>query len=311
MTLYKDERIVVLMGGWSPEREVSLKSGNLVYSTLNKLGYYIYKIDVKKDLRYLTKMLRKYKPDFIFNMLHGIGGEDGVTQGVLDVFGVPYSNSGVLASAITFDKDICKKIVGQSGVKILDWKCIHKIKDCEAMEYPFVVKPVANGSSVGVSVIFSQDDWDKIRNIDWIHGEEIMLEKYIKGRGLSSGVINGKYIGFAEIICDGQIFDYETKYQTQFPTHFTDTKLEDNVLTELKKMSEIVFKACKCQGVARIDWILDNKDLYFLEINTIPGMTKASILPDIAKANGISFEELLENQFEHVVIQKKCFCQCK
>jgi len=294
-------KIAVLYGGWSPECEISIKSGKNISKTLSKLGYEVFEIDVKKDLKYLTDKLYKINPDFVFNTLHGIGGEDGVIQGVLEIFGKPYSNGTVLSSAICFDKVICKSIVKHKGVRVIDGTEIRStdIQDINTsqnlkFDYPFVVKPASNGSSVGVFIIFNERDLNNLKKQPWSFGEKVIIEKYIKGREFTILVLNGKAVGAVEITYKNQFYDFESKYDIGGSTHIADYKLDKSVVSEMFKMSELAFAACECRGEARVDFRYDNEKVYFLEINTQPGMTDVSLVPDIAKFNGISIEKLLQ-----------------
>lgn len=294
-------KIAVLYGGWNPEREVSTRSGKNISKILSKLGHEIFEIDVKKDLRYLTDELYKANPDFVFNTLHGIGGEDGVLQGLLEIFGKPYSNSNVLSSAICFDKAICKSIVKHKGVRVIEGTEIRStdIQDINTSEnlkfdYPFVIKPASNGSSVGVFIIFNESDLDNLKKQPWSFGEKVIIEKYIKGREFTILVLNGKAVGAVEITYKNQFYDFESKYDIGGSAHISDYKLDKSVISEMFKMSELAFAACECRGDARVDFRYDNEKVYFLEINTQPGMTDQSLVPDIAKFNGIPIEELLQ-----------------
>ncbi|MDR1391501.1 MAG: D-alanine--D-alanine ligase [Holosporales bacterium] len=300
----ENKKITVLFGGWSTEREISINSGKNVSKMLKKMGYEVFELDVRKNLKSLTEELYKSDPDFIFNLLHGEGGEDGTIQGVLEIFGVPYSNSGVLSSAISFDKRICKEIVKARGVRVadgfeIDWDDIKNIneKDKLKMEYPFVIKPVANGSSIGVFIIFDANDLNKLKNVNWTFGK-VMVEKYIEGREFTVLVSNGKVIGAVEISYKSKFFDFESKYIMDGAVHVSNYKISKFALKEMFSMAEIAFNACKCRGYARVDFRYDNNNVYFLEINTQPGMTELSLAPDIARLNGISFEEFLKGSIE-------------
>ena len=340
------KKIAVLMGGWSQEREISILSSKSVSSILRDMGYEVSEIDVKKDLKYITDELYKANPDFVFNMLHGIGGEDGVIQGVLEIFGVPYSNSGVVGSAISFDKAICKKIASARGVRVVEGFEIHKddiyklgseikigplseptiseevLEVTEAqnpsvhevredsrtgtttklpergrLEYPFVVKAASNGSSVGVFLIFNEEDLNKVKNTEWTFGDKVLVEKYIKGREFTVLVANGKTIGAVEITFKNKCYDYESKYEIGGSTHISSFELNESAIKEMYAMAEKVFEACCCKGIARADFRYDNENVYFLEINTQPGMTELSLAPDIARFKGISFGDLLKMNF--------------
>ena len=294
----KIKKISVLLGGWSDEREISIKSGKNVANVLRNMGYDVSEIDVKKDLQYITEELYKSQPDFIFNILHGTGGEDGVIQGVLDIFGVPYSGCNLLSSAICFDKAICKDIVKNNGIRIIDGfvtdkKNISCIRD--KISYPFVIKPAACGSSVGVFLILDDDDWNKFIKTEWVFDNKIIVEKYIKGREFTVCVINGKAIGALEILYKNKSYDFESKYDKDGSKHITNFNMDETSRKELIDMSEKAFKACYCSGCVRIDYRYDGSNIYFLEINTQPGMTSTSLVPDIALNANIAIEDLLMN----------------
>ena len=290
-------KIAVLFGGWSDERKISILSGKNVSKALKEMGYEVAEIDVKKDLRYITEELYKADPEFIFNILHGNGGEDGIIQGVLDIFGVPYSNSNVLSSAICFDKAICKGIVKSAGVRVVDGfetdpNHIKEIKD--KISYPFVVKPAANGSSVGLFTIFGDEDWNNLLNTPWRFGNKIIVEKYILGREFTICVLDGKALGAIEIKFNHKTYDYEAKYNVGESFHVSDYEMDEKSRNEMLRMSEMAYIACGCSGTARMDFRYDGEKVYFLEANTQPGMTELSLVPDIAKFSGITFTELLQ-----------------
>ena len=271
------KRITVLKGGWSPEREISLQSGAYIASILRDNGFEVYEIDVRKDLLYLTQELYKSNPDYIYNALHGIGGEDGVIQGILEIFGKPYSNSNVLSSSICFDKQICKTIVKANGVNTIEGYCIDSsnikyinnnidkntsgidvLNTCIQnkdniinMEYPFVIKPACNGSSVGVFLIFNEEDLNKIKLIDWQCGNEVIIEKYIKGREFTVAVINDKAIGALEIVSKNKFYDFDSKYSEGGSKHMSNYILDKETENNMFRMAEIAYKACKCKGIAR------------------------------------------------------------
>ena len=296
------ERIVVLKGGWSSEREISLQSGAHVASLFRESGFDVYEIDVKKDLLYITQELYKANPDYIYNALHGIGGEDGVIQGILEVFGKPYSNSNVLSSSICFNKQICKTIVKASGVNVVsgyyitssDIKNMNTINGIN-IDYPFVIKPSCNGSSVGTFLIFNKEDLNKLKSIEWNYGDEIIIEKYISGREFTVAVVDGKAIGALEIVLNNNIFyDFKAKYNNGESKHIANYNLGKEMETKMFKMAETSYTACKCNGLARIDFRYDGNDIYFLEINTQPGMTSTSLVPDILRNSNIQFIDSLQ-----------------
>ncbi len=297
------KKIAVLLGGWSSEREISILSGKNVAKTLRNMGYEVTTIDVKKDLKYLTDELYKANPDFIFNALHGFGGEDGVIQGILEIFGVPYNSSGVLSSAICFDKAVCKQIVKSAGVRVANGFEIEASQTNtirKRIEYPFVIKPAANGSSVGLFTIFDDDDWKKFEKTTWTFGNKIIVEDYIKGREFTVCVLDGKTLGAIEITYRNKTYDYESKYEAGASSHISDFDMDKNASKEMFMMAETAFKACGCRGLTRIDFRYDGENAYFLEINTQPGMTELSLVPDIAKFAGLSFEQLLQKIVDRI-----------
>ena len=293
------KNITVLMGGWSSEREVSVSSGRYVSSVLRRMGYGVYELIVEKDLRFITDKLYESNPDFIFNLLHGTGGEDGVIQGILEIFGKPYSNSGVLSSAICFNKSICKAVAKLSGALVpecfeIDKKDIQKLGREISVRYPFVVKPEENGSSVGVFVIFDDKDLNGLQSQEWKFGERVLVEEYIAGREFTTLIINGKAIGSIEITFKNKFYDYSSKYEIGGSSHISSFELNQNQTQEMHKTAENIYQACRCRGVARADFRCNDNGAYFLELNTQTGMTELSLAPDIARFNGISIEELLE-----------------
>ena len=295
------KKIAVLLGGWSSEREISLMSGRYVGTALRKLGYEVTEIDVKKDLRYLTDELYRANPDFIFNALHGFGGEDGIIQGILDIFGKPYNCSGTLSSAICFDKAICKQIVKAAGVRTVEGFTLsasERFTVINRVAYPFVIKPASNGSSIGVFTIFEENDWHKFCATPWTFGNKVIVEKYIDGREFTVCVLNSKVLGAIEITFKNKTYDYECKYEPGASAHASAFDMSEGALQEMLNMSETAYKVCECAGIARVDFRYDGEMVYFLEINTQPGMTELSLVPDIAKFAGLSFEKLLQEIIE-------------
>lgn len=298
VNMFNVKRITVLKGGWSPEREISLQSGSHVANLLKKSGFEVYEIDVKKDLLYITQELYKSNPDYIYNALHGIGGEDGIIQGILEVFGKPYSNSNVLSSSICFNKQICKTVVEASGVNVVPGYYITSsdIKNINTnnginISYPFVIKPSSNGSSVGTFIISNDEDLNKLKSTEWQYGNEIIIEKYISGREFTVAVTKGKAIGALEIVSNNNnnFYDFEAKYSDGGSKHISDYNLDKEVETKMFKMAETAYNACKCNGIARIDFRYDGKNIYFLEVNTQSGMTSRSLVPDILKHSNVPF----------------------
>ena len=289
------KRVAVLMGGWSTEREVSLDSGKLVGIALNELGHEVIPIDVTRDLSKLITDL-KGNPDIIFNALHGVGGEDGVVQGVLEIIGIPYTHSGVDASAIAMNKVLSRRIFEQEGIAVPTWKVAFK-KDIEIehpMPMPYVIKPINEGSSRGVYIIRSVEDFENFKR-EWEFGETLLIEKFIAGREIQVGVIGNKSIGAIEIRPREAFYDYKAKYTPGRAEHFMPAPLSKDAYAKALELGLKAHKALGCRSVSRSDFMYDEKEdvFYLLELNTQPGMSPLSLLPEIAAHEGITFNQLI------------------
>jgi len=298
----KNKLIAVLMGGWNSEREVSLNSGEAVYQALLALGYKAEKIDFGRDI---VEKLRAVKPDIVFNALHGQFGEDGRVQGLLDILNIPYTHSGLLASAVCMDKILTNKLCDASGITSPQFQILHKGQDAENQKLidkigkPFVIKPINEGSSVGVEVILENFDFN-IAKYHWNYGEKLLVEKYIAGQEIQVAVLNGKALGAIEVRPKHLFYDYECKYTPGMTTYIMPAEIDQEKYTEILKIAEKCYEVAGCSGVTRIDFILNNKNqgdnkFYLLEINTHPGFTSTSLVPKIARHVGISFEEIIED----------------
>jgi D-alanine-D-alanine ligase len=272
--------VAVLMGGWSPEREVSLSSGYECAKALADRGYKVTVIDVRRDVPELLRALDP-RPDVIFNALHGIGGEDGTIQGVLEMLGVPYTHSGVLASALAMHKPTAKAIFRSAGLPIVEGVVTRpeQLALRDPMPAPFVVKPTNQGSSVGVRIVrISDNSWREEVN-DWCFGNEVMVERFVPGRELTVAVMGDRALGVCEIVPRGSFYDYTAKYWAR------DIALRAH-------------RTLGCRGVSRADLRYDDTvaqpgELYLLEVNTQPGMTPTSLVPDIARHVGVTFNDLV------------------
>jgi len=289
------------MGGWNSEREVSLSSGEAVFAALQKLGYKATKIDFSRDI---FEQLNAVKPDIIFNALHGQYGEDGRIQGLLDILKIPYTHSGILASAICMDKVLARKICATVGVKSPHYEILKKGEDAQnkekifAIGKPFVIKPINEGSSVGVEVILPNTAFD-FSKYEWKYGDEIIIEKYLAGQEIQVAVMDGKALGAIEIRPHGLFYDYKCKYTAGMTDYVMPAEISAEKYAEILDLAQRCFAVVGCRGVSRIDFILNNKDggddqFYLLEVNTHPGFTATSLVPKIAKYVGISFEEIVE-----------------
>lgn len=289
------------MGGWNSEREVSLRSGEAAYQALLNLGYKATKIDLTREI---FQQIQQVKPDVIFNALHGQYGEDGRIQGFLDILNIPYTHSGITASAICMDKILTRKICETVGVHSPRYEILKKGEDAKNNEKlisigkQFVIKPINEGSSVGVEVILSNMPFD-ISKYEWKYGDEIILEKYLAGQEVQVAVMDNKALGAIEIRPKGLFYDYECKYTAGMTDYIMPAEISAEKYAEILDLAEKSHKVVGCSGVSRVDFILNNKDggdnkFYLLEVNTHPGFTPTSLVPKIAKHVGISFEEIVE-----------------
>src|SRR5688572_6711754 len=273
------KKVALLVGGWSAEREVSLNKGKAVEKALKDGGYDVKVIDVTHDLAKLVKDLTP-KPDAVFNNLHGRGGEDGVIQGVLETLEIPYTHSGVLASAIGMNKPAAKRMAAMVGVPSAEGGVFSKgeVLAGHVMEPPYVVKPPCEGSSVGVRIIMDRDNHEPLDAATWSFGEEVLVEKYIPGKELTCAVLDGKAQAVTEIISHTRFFDYEAKYHDTRTELVLPAQIPADVYKTAMDYAQRVYGALGCAGLARCDFRYDDsqngpKGLYFLEINTQPGLT--------------------------------------
>ena len=293
-------RVAVLMGGWSAERQVSLSSGVEVCKALVADGFDAWTIDVGRDLDALVAAL-KPAPDVIFNALHGRGGEDGTVQGVLEFLRIPYTHSGVLASAVAMDKPLAKAVFAAAGLPLAESIVIDRaaLVAGEPMERPYVVKPLNEGSSVGVRVVHPGDnEWASERK-NWAFGDRVMVERYVPGREITVAVMGERALGVLEIRpAHGALYDYEAKYAPGGSVHRVPAPIHPKAYEEALAVSLGAHRALGCRGVSRSDLRYDDTrgepgKVVLLEINTQPGMTPTSLVPEIAQHAGISFAELV------------------
>lgn len=304
--LKPDTHIAVLMGGWSSEREVSLVSGAGVVNALKAKGYKVTAIDVQRDLSgLLTALSFPERCDVVFNALHGTGGEDGCVQGVLDYLNIPYTHSGVLASAVCMNKSVAKKIVAGVGVPIAEevLASSDQLLAGHVMKPPYVVKPVDEGSSVGVRIVQPGDDCRILSEDSWIYGGKVMVEKFIPGRELTVGVLRDQALGVTEIIPAKGFYDYTAKYSAGGSSHVVPAQVPEEITEAAKDYALRAHKALGCAGVSRSDFRWDDSKLgidgiVYLETNTQPGMTPVSLLPEQAALVGISYADLCEQLIE-------------
>ncbi|MEQ9171665.1 MAG: D-alanine--D-alanine ligase [Rhodospirillales bacterium] len=286
--------VAVLMGGWSAEREVSLVSGAACAKALQDAGYQVTTIDVQRDVGALITRLYP-RPDAVFNALHGRFGEDGCIQGLLDILGIPYTHSGLLASAVAMDKPMAKRLFQAAGIPVADHvvTTIEAARAKEPMARPYVAKPMNEGSSVGVHIVREGDNEPPFEGSGWSYGELVMIERYIPGRELTVSVMGGKALAVTEITTARGFYDYDAKYVNGGSIHVIPAEVDKGVYDQAMDLSERAFTAIGCRGVARTDFRYDGDTLYMLEINTQPGMTPTSLVPEQAAHAGLSFQDLV------------------
>lgn len=292
------KKIVVLMGGLSSEREVSLESGKGVLKALIQKGYEAIAVSIPEKLSGLVSFLEETKPDVVFNALHGKYGEDGCVQGLLNLMRIPYTHSGVLASALSMNKEQTKLVVKTVGVDVPNGRLITKedILNGQALPKPYIVKPNDEGSSVGVYIIQTlADEQALIEN--WPFEKPVLMEEYIAGRELSVVVLDNEAIGIVEIKPKQGFYDYKTKYTDGFATHEIPAQVSDKWKEKMMLDAQKAHIALGCKGVSRSDFRLDEASgrCVFLELNANPGMTPLSLVPEVAlKTKNIAYTELVD-----------------
>ena len=293
------KHIALLMGGWSPEREVSLSSGRECVKALADHGYRVTAIDVGRDLPALLRGLDP-RPDAIFNALHGVGGEDGTIQALFEMLAIPYTHSGVLASALAMHKPTAKMLFRAAGLPVAEdvVAAADELARCDPLPAPFVVKPVNQGSSVGVRIVRVGDNSWREEVLGWRFGRQIMVERFIPGRELTVAVIGERALGVCEIVPRGSFYDYTAKYAEGGSAHLVPAPIPPRIYERALDISLRAHRCLGCRGVSRADLRYDDTPegggrLYLLEVNTQPGMTPTSLVPDIARHAGIGFDELV------------------
>ncbi|MBL4615835.1 MAG: D-alanine--D-alanine ligase [Magnetovibrio sp.] len=294
------QHVAVFMGGWSAEREVSLVSGAACTEALKRAGYSVTAIDVQRDVGSLLGRLFP-KPDVVFNALHGRFGEDGCIQGLLDILNIPYTHSGLTASAIAMDKPMAKRLFKDAGIRVAEDKIATRdeVLAGDVMEPPYVVKPSNEGSSVGIHIVRGGDNALPFAHESWPYGDEVMVERFIPGRELTVAVMGGKPLAVTEIMTDHDFYDFDAKYTDGGSRHQVPADIEQPVYDEAMRLAKLAHDTLGCRGVSRADFRYDGDELYILEVNTQPGMTPTSLVPEQALQAGISFEELVSWMVEN------------
>ena len=293
------EKVTVLMGGISAERDVSLDSGKACAKALSEIGFDVTSLDAKDD--FIEKLI-KNKPDKVFNALHGRFGEDGSIQGLLEHLKIPYTHSGILSSAIAMDKLTSKKIFKEAKISSPEYQVIKTVEDFQSSKigYPCVVKPNNEGSSVGVYIFNEPNKSDEDKIVTLLNKYNfLILEKYIPGREIQVAVMGSKALGGIEIVPTRSFYDYEAKYSPNAKTkHIIPVKINEADYKKILDMALQAHNILGCRGVTRSDFRYNESDkvnkIYILEVNTQPGMTSLSLVPEIANYYGISFNELVK-----------------
>ena len=304
------KHVAVLMGGWSAEREVSLNSGRACAEALEGEGYSVTRIDVARDI---AAVLATLKPDVVFNALHGRAGEDGAIQGILETLQIPYTHSGLLASALAMQKDKAKIVLASAGVPVADGITISRFEAAKrhVMPPPYVVKPVNEGSSVGV-VIVKEDRThppQEIARPDWPYGDMVLVERYVPGRELTCAVMDKTPLGVIEIMpATGIFYDYDAKYAKGGSIHVLPAKIKPNIYHSVQMLAVKAHHALGCRGISRADFRYDDTTgqdiLVCLEVNTQPGMTQTSLVPEMAAHAGYSFGALTRWMVEEASVDR-------
>jgi len=299
-----DKRIGVLMGGTSSEREVSLRSGAAIYTALKNLGYDAVAVDVGPDI---CIVLQKEKIEVAFLALHGGFGENGSIQGMLEVLGIPYTGSGVLASALAMDKEASKKIFLYHNVPVPPFVVLKRgQRPGIGFDLPWVVKPAAEGSSVGVSIIKDEKNFEGALKGAFSFGSRVIVEKFIDGKEVHIGILEGKVLGGVEVRPALEFYSYEAKYTAGLTDYILPPELDVAVYGRAKETALSAHAALGCKGATRVDLRVDLKgNPFVLEVNTIPGMTETSLLPKIAGLAGFGFADLINGIIRGVMDETK------
>jgi len=304
------KHVAVLMGGWSAEREISLRSGKACADALSRLGYQVTRIDVGRDI---ASVLGTVKPDVALNVLHGSPGEDGTLQGILEILAIPYTHSGVMASAMAMQKEIAKTLFRAAGVQVPEGLVVPRLEAARRhlIEPPYVIKPLAEGSSVGVFIVTVDHAHppQELTRHDWSYGERVIVEKFIPGKELTCAVMGDQALGVIEIVPTTKFYDYDAKYAPGGSKHLLPAEISSFVYQEVRKVALAAHNALACRGVSRADFRYDDRvdglgGVFCLEVNTQPGMTQTSLVPELAAHAGITFDELVRWMIEDASLNR-------
>lgn len=297
MTLH----IAVLMGGWSAEREVSLSSGNGVADALESLGHRVTRIDMGRDV---AARLADAQPDLVFNALHGTPGEDGSVQGLMDLMGLRYTHSGLATSVIAIDKVLTKQVLVLAGIPMPGGRIVKSVDvhDADPLPRPYVLKPVNEGSSVGVAIVTDAGNYGNPIARDatgpWQEFDELLAEPYVRGRELTTAVLGDRALGVTELRPKSGWYDYDAKYTDGMTDHIFPAEIPDEIAQACMALALQAHRVLGCRGTSRSDFRWDDErgvdGLFLLEVNTQPGMTPLSLVPEQARHTGMSYPELVQ-----------------
>ena len=305
----KGLNVVVLMGGWSSEREVSLTSGRGVAEALRERGWSsVTELDMEHDV---ATRLAQIKPDVVFNALHGTPGEDGTVQGMLDLMQIPYTHSGLETSVIAIDKELTKMVLVPHGIRMPAGRVVESesLYHEDPMPRPYVVKPINEGSSVGVAIVTAEGNYGSPigRDVEgpWHHFNQLLAEPFIKGRELTVAVLNDEALAVTELKPKAGFYDYDAKYTDGLTVHECPAQVPGEITETMMDMAAKAHRLLGCRGASRSDFRWNDEQgeggIYLLEVNTQPGMTPLSLVPEQAKVRGISYGELVEHLIEDAV----------
>lgn len=302
----KKKSVAVVFGGDSAEREVSLRSGEAVLKALKQKGYEAFSIDSAEDI---AQQLLLSGVEVVFLALHGRHGEDGTIQGLLEMMHIPYTGSGVLASAIAMDKAVTKTVVKAAGVVTPHAKVINAETDlaifCEThINYPCVVKPVREGSTLGINIAYDTAELQSAISAAQTYDDKVLVEDFIAGREVTVGVMDGHALPIVEVVAQSGFYDYSAKYTPGQTEYQVPAPLDEKLYAAVQAAAQKVYSAVGCRGAVRVDFMLRGDEFFFLEVNTIPGMTETSLLPKAAAHEGMDFAELVEQILYDAALDK-------
>lgn len=300
--------VAVLMGGWSAEREVSLKSGEGVARALESRGHRVTRIDMGRDV---ALRLAEANPDVVFNALHGVPGEDGTVQGMLDLMGLKYTHSGLVTSVIAIDKELTKQRLVPHGIPMPEGRIVSSASlfECDPLPRPYVLKPLNEGSSVGVAIVRDDSNYGNPIARDargpWLEFDELLAEPFIKGRELTVAVLGGEALAVTELVVSTGFYDYDAKYTDGLTRHVCPAEIPEAIAERMKTIALDAHRLLGCKGASRSDFRWDDEadeaGIFLLEVNTQPGMTALSLVPEQAAARGIDYAELVERIVEEAL----------